>query len=83
MNITIENTFETTILKPYIKTIMTGESPAGNNKYSAGRSFFFTEKELVNLKFVKPKKIIELSAARTIVCREAVVGNKLLLHAVI
>ncbi len=30
-----------------------------NNKYSACRSFFFTEKELVNLKIVKPKKIIE------------------------
>ena len=31
---------------------------APNKKYSASRGFFFTEKELVNLKFVKSKKNI-------------------------
>ncbi len=33
--------------------------PAANKKYSACRSFFFTEKELVNLKIKKSKKNIE------------------------
>jgi len=33
--------------------------PAPNKKYSASRSFFFTEKELVDLKFEKLKKNIE------------------------
>jgi hypothetical protein len=33
--------------------------PAVNKKYSASRSFFFTEKELVNLTIAKSKKLIE------------------------
>ena len=32
---------------------------ATNKKYSASLGFFFTEKELVNLKIKKPKKNIE------------------------
>jgi len=31
----------------------------GNNKYSACRSFFFTEKELVKSKYLKLRKLIE------------------------
>ncbi len=43
--------------KPYrISLEMTTTMP---NKYSPCRSFFFTEKELVNLKIKKPKKLIE------------------------
>ena len=32
---------------------------AANKKYSACRNMAFIDKELVNLKIVKPKKIIE------------------------